>query len=421
MSSPRKPQVIIIGAGTGGLCLAQGLLAAGIDAQVFERDRTPVDRQQGYRLTISATGNRALQACLPKANFERFVAASAKPNTAVSFLDHRLRRLLTIPIPPVDPASPDAVRPVGRITLRQILLDGLAGVVSFDRTFVSFEEAPDGRITAHFADGSQACGDVLIGADGAGSRVRGQLLPQAQRIDTGIVAVSGRFALDEAARRETPDAVFRGPTLFMGPPGRFMFASAVQYPQEYSQRQTSAYDRDEYVMWGFSAKRSRLALPGPIETLPGETARRLVLEQMTGWHPSLRRLVERADTPSMNCFSVKSAQVVKPWATRTVTLLGDSLHNMTPFRGMGANTALRDAAALCRALVAVSRGEHELIPALAAYERDMIDYGFAGVRSSLDNMRRLHAESVLSRFATKTVFRAANVLLPLQRMFSSER
>lgn len=83
--------------------------------------------------------------------------------------------------------------------------------------------------------------------DGAGSRVRGQLLPQAQRIDTGIVAVSGRFALDEAARRETPEAVFRGPTLFMGPPGRFMFASAVQYPQG----QTSLYDRDEYVMWGF--------------------------------------------------------------------------------------------------------------------------------------------------------------------------
>ena len=158
----------------------------------------------------------------------------------MSFLDHRLRRLLTIPIPPVDPAARDAVRPVGRITLRRILLDGLADVVSFDRTFVSFEEAPDGRITAHFADGSQACGDVLIGADGAGSRVRGQLLPQAQRIDTGVVAVSGRFALDEAARRETPPEVFRGPTLFMGPPGRFMFASAVEYPQEYSQRQTSA-------------------------------------------------------------------------------------------------------------------------------------------------------------------------------------
>jgi 2-polyprenyl-6-methoxyphenol hydroxylase-like FAD-dependent oxidoreductase len=417
MSAPRKLQVMIIGAGTGGLCLAHGLLAAGIEVRVFERDRTPVDRLQGYRLTISATGNRALQSCLPKANFERFVAASAKPNTAVNFLDHRLHRLLSIPIPPADPAAPESVRPVSRIALRQILLDGLAGVVSFDQTFVSFEDAPGGRITAHFADGSKASGDVLIGADGAGSRVRGQLLPQAQRIDTEIVAVSGRFALDEAARRETPPVVFQGPTLFMGPPGRFMFASAVEYPQG----KTSAYDRDEYVMWGFSARRSRLPLPGPIESLPNETARKLVLAQMKDWHPSLRRLVERADTPSMSCFTVKSARVVEPWATRTVTLLGDALHNMTPFRGMGANTALRDAAALRQALSAVSRGEQELVPALAAYERDMIDYGFAAVHSSLANMKRLHAESTLSRFATKTMFRIANVLPPLQRIFGSER
>jgi 2-polyprenyl-6-methoxyphenol hydroxylase-like FAD-dependent oxidoreductase len=417
MNAPRKLQVMIIGAGTGGLCLAHGLLAAGIEVQVFERDRTPVDRLQGYRLTISATGNRALQSCLPKANFERFVAASAKPNTAVNFLDHRLHRLLSIPIPPADPAAPESVRPVSRITLRQILLDGLAGIVSFDKSFVSFEDAPGGRITAHFADGSKASGDVLIGADGAGSRVRGQLLPQAQRIDTEIVAVSGRFVLDEAARRETPPVVFQGPTLFMGPPGRFMFASAVEYPPG----KTSAYDRDEYVMWGFSARRTRLNLPGPIESLPNETARKLVLAQMTDWHPSLRRLVERADTPGMSCFTVKSARAVEPWATRTVTLLGDALHNMTPFRGMGANTALRDAAALRQALTAVSRGEQELIPALAAYERDMIDYGFEAVRSSLANMRRLHAESTLSRFATKTMFRVANVLPPLQRIFRSER
>ncbi len=417
MIAARKLQVMIIGAGTGGLCLAQGLLAAGIEVRVFERDRTPTDRLQGYRLTISATGNRALHSCLPKTNFERFVAASAKPNTAVNFMDHRLHRLLSIPIPPADPDAMESVRPVSRIALRQILLNGLSDVVSFDRTFVSFEDAPGDRITAHFADGSKASGDVLIGADGAGSRVRGQLLPQAQRIDTGIVAISGRFALDEAARRETPLAVFQGPTLLMGPPGRFMFASAVEYPRG----KPSAYDRDEYVMWGFSAWRACLDLPGPIESLPNETARKLVLAQMTDWHPSLRRLVERADTSSMSCFAVKSAGMVDPWVTRTVTLLGDSLHNMTPFRGMGANTALRDAAALRQALVAVSRGEQELVPALAAYERDMIDYGFAAVRASLANMKRLHAESTLSRFATKTMFRVANVLPPLQRIFGSER
>jgi hypothetical protein len=60
----RRPlKVIIIGAGTGGLCLAQGLQSSGIGVEVFERDRTPIDRLQGYRLSINAQGSRALKAC----------------------------------------------------------------------------------------------------------------------------------------------------------------------------------------------------------------------------------------------------------------------------------------------------------------------------------------------------------------------
>src|SRR6202000_1450943 len=93
-------EVLIVGAGTGGLCLAHGLIASGLKGRVFERDRTPTDRLQGYRLHISATGNRALQVCLPPENFERFVRASAISNTAVSFFDSRLNRLLQIDIPP---------------------------------------------------------------------------------------------------------------------------------------------------------------------------------------------------------------------------------------------------------------------------------------------------------------------------------
>jgi 2-polyprenyl-6-methoxyphenol hydroxylase-like FAD-dependent oxidoreductase len=88
-------RVLVVGAGTGGLCLAHGLRAAGVDVRVFERDRTPMDRPQGYRLTINARGARALRSCLPAANFARYIAASAKISTAVTFLDHKLRRLLS--------------------------------------------------------------------------------------------------------------------------------------------------------------------------------------------------------------------------------------------------------------------------------------------------------------------------------------
>jgi 2-polyprenyl-6-methoxyphenol hydroxylase-like FAD-dependent oxidoreductase len=83
----------------------------------------------------------------------------------------------------------------------------------------AFEDAPQGAVTAHFEDGSYATGDVLIGADGAGSQLRAQLLPHAQRVKTGIVAVSGKVSLTDAVRRATPQSILRGPTLILGPLG----------------------------------------------------------------------------------------------------------------------------------------------------------------------------------------------------------
>ena len=410
-------EVLIIGAGTGGLCLAHGLLASGLKVRVFERDRTPTDRLQGYRLHISATGNRALQACLPPENFERFVRASAVSNTAVTFLDSKLKRLLQIEIPPADRMAPESERPVSRIALRKILLEGLEGVVVFGKTFVSYESAPEERITVRFKDGSTATGDIVVGADGASSRVRAQLLPHARRLDTGIVALSGKFPLDYAARRDTPSAVFEGPTLVMGPEGCFLFASAMEYPPDAPR----TYDSDEYVMWGFSAHRERLAPRLDVAALPAEQAKSLVLDQMKAWHPALRRLVERADPATMTAFDTKSAEPVAPWKTGAVTLLGDALHNMTPFRGMGADMALRDAASLRDALVAIAEGRAAPTEALAVYERDMIEQGFAAVNASSAEMRRLHTRSPVSRLLSKLVFRTVDTVKPLQKLFRGKR
>jgi 2-polyprenyl-6-methoxyphenol hydroxylase-like FAD-dependent oxidoreductase len=60
-----KLDVIIVGAGTGGLALAHGLRAADIAVRVFEHDHKLSDRSQGYRLNINGGGARALQSCLP--------------------------------------------------------------------------------------------------------------------------------------------------------------------------------------------------------------------------------------------------------------------------------------------------------------------------------------------------------------------
>lgn len=403
-------RVMIVGAGTGGLCLAHGLRAASVDVRVFERDRSLTDRTQGYRLTINAHGARALQSCLPKANFEHYITASAKISTTVSFFDHKLRPLLSIRLPSTDQSMANAARPISRVALRQILLEGLEDIVVFGKTFERFEAGPEGRVTVHFEDGSSEEGEVLVGADGAGSRVRRQLLPQARRIDTGLIGVSGKVPLDAAARHETPAALFEGPTLILGPRGGFMFAGAVEYPPG----GPSGYDREEYVMWGFSARHETLGLKGAADDVSGEDARAAVLSQIFDWSPDLRRLIERAEKSTLTTFAVKSSVPIEPWATSHITLLGDALHNMTPYRGIGANTALRDAALLRNALSDVNKGQQQLLAALSGYEREMIRYGFSAVQASLTQMQRLHAKSPITRFVTKAFFRLLDLSPALQ-------
>ena len=417
-------RVMIVGAGTGGLCLAHGLKSDGVAVEVFERDYSSSDRLQGYRLSLNAIGSRALKECLPAALFDKLVQSAAFPSQGVTFLDHRLRRLLAIDFPRSDGKTVESELPVSRITLRRTLLEGLDGIVHFGKKFVTFQDAPNGAVTACFEDGSTATGDVLIGADGASSHLRTQLLPQASRVETGIVAVSGKFGLNEDTRASTPEPIFRGPTLILGPQGRFLFASAVDYGEKSSTGTTGSTtpdplssDHEEYVMWGFSAHRETFALPSNFEALGGEALKNAVIALMDEWHPDLVRLVQSAEVPTVTAFAVKTSVPIPPWRTRNVTLLGDALHNMTPYRGIGANTALRDAAALRRELVAVDRGEDNLIEALAAYEREMVDYGFRAVRTSLKDMERFHSQSGLARTFTKTVFRTMDLIPPLQGVF----
>jgi len=409
-------RVRIIGAGTGGLCLAQGLKRDDIEVEVFERDHGPMDRLPGYRLSISATGRRALEACLPARLFDKLIANCAKPSDRVTFLSHHLNRLLAVDLPHLDREDRDSELPVSRIALRSILSEGLSEVIHYGKKCIAFAGDPQGAVTARFEDGSSTTGDVLIAADGAGSHLRLQLIPHARRVETGIVAISGKLDLSDDVRRATPPPILHGPTLILGPNGCFMFASAVDYDDDTAD-DDQCYDPEQYVMWGFSAHTETLDLPADPAALSGENAMAAVLALMDDWHPALRWLVQTADISSITSFAVKTSVPIQPWATQKVTLLGDALHNMTPFRGIGANTALRDAAALRQALVAVSRGDVDLIQALAAYERDMIRYGFAAVQTSLRDMERFHAKGLLARAATKSLFRAIDHVPPLKSAF----
>jgi 2-polyprenyl-6-methoxyphenol hydroxylase-like FAD-dependent oxidoreductase len=74
-------------------------------------------------------------------------------------------------------------------------------------------------VTAHFADGSSARGDILVGADGVNSRVRQQYLPHAPRLDTGGTGIQGKVWLTGALRARLPARLQDGPAMIFGPGG----------------------------------------------------------------------------------------------------------------------------------------------------------------------------------------------------------
>jgi len=171
-------------------------------------------------------------------------------------------------------------------------------------------------------------------------------------------------------------------------------------------------------MWGFSARREKFALPEYRDACDLQALKTAVLTLMQEWDPGLQWIVQNTNT--ISTFSVKTSVPIPAWKTRNVTLLGDALHNMTPFRGMGANAALRDAATLRRALARVVCGESLLLESLAEYEQQMIQHGFQAVRMSLDNMRQVHSEGIQREF-TKLIFRFMNSMPRFKQKINRNR
>ncbi|WP_157744379.1 FAD-dependent oxidoreductase [Micromonospora viridifaciens] len=409
--------VMIIGGGIGGLALAHGLRRAGIPTSVYERTHHRNDWLQGYRIHINPAGAAALRACLPPAGWQAFLD-TVSPGGGFGFLTDRCTELLAMTDVEINPSS-DAPEnrhyAVSRIRLRDTLLAGLEDILHPGKTFTRYDVAGN-RVIAHFADGTTATADLLIGADGANSRVRRQLLPHAHRIDTGAVAIAGKYELTPEREKTLPAALATRANLVV-PRSRGSLFTAV-WKQSHQPTDRPLNDLTDYVLWGFTDAADRF--PPDLQDLDGRALQRTVIERIPGWSPAFHRLIAESDPDTVNAFNVKSATPVNPWPSGRVTLLGDAIHNMTPMAGIGANTALRDADLLRRTLMAVHAGEMPLIPAISKYEREMIDYGFAAVKKSLRNARSAAQSTRATRTALRVMLRLAAATPPLHRAMARQ-
>ncbi|GAA4606022.1 FAD-dependent monooxygenase [Actinoallomurus liliacearum] len=374
-------RVLVIGAGIGGLTLAHTLVGAGIDVRVYEADDDTGDRPQGYRIGLAPAGMAGLRASLPRRLYELVEATSGSLTGPGLLFDEQLTLLHS------DLEGPAAdARAMDRQVLRRILLGGLGDRVAYRKRLTGLMERADGPVTAHFADGTEATGDVLVGADGGNSVVRRHVAPEVRLVPADLCGAMGRTPITERFLRLVPGrgTMVKGPgiTLMLG---RMQFGTE---PSAAAAELAPGLDmpyRDSYVRWVLLVPPDH---PAAADAGRGRwDAREVVLGLIDGWHPDLRELVRSADMSAIGRSRIYD-RPMPPWPAGRVTLLGDAAHLTLASGGNGATTAIQDAVRLCARLDEVRRGERRPASALAVYQADLLERGNAAVEAGKEALKR---------------------------------
>jgi 2-polyprenyl-6-methoxyphenol hydroxylase-like FAD-dependent oxidoreductase len=332
--------VTIIGAGLGGLTLARVLRVHGIPATLYEADPAEDARTQGGQLDIhSGDGQFALEAAGLTAEFRAIIHPGGE---ALRALDEHGAVLLD------QPDDGTGGRPeVLRGDLRRILLDSLPGdVVQWGRKVTGVQPLGTGRHEVTFADGPAVTASLLVGADGAWSRIR-PLLSAARPEYTGTTFIE-TYLYDAGGRHAaTAEAVGDG-AMYALSPGKGIVAH-----REAGDILHTYVELNRPAEW----------IAG-IDLTDAAAAAARVAAEFDGWAPALTALITDGETAPVARMIYTLPDGHRWDRVPGVTLLGDAAHLMPP-SGDGANLAMLDGAQLGLA-IAAHPGETEA--ALAAYE-----------------------------------------------------
>lgn len=375
-----RNRILIIGAGLGGLALAQGLVRAGFNVSVFERDESPTSRSQGYRISIRSLGMKALVAILPPEKVERLSTAKVTDvGDGFTCANEKMEPFFSVS------QGQDAAVQFLRSELRSLLSEGVN--IEWNKRLVMFEDKND-EVIAHFEDGTCAVGDLLVGCDGGGSIVR-KLLPSIYGSSVGSIPEgidSDRAILGgQIDRKPEWDNLLplnkTGLVRFLGPHSHYMGVC-------FSER----FDRSPTIFWAFSEEIEDRNAPW-YQFDQGLECRKRILDHCKQlmdnepWHESLKKLV----------WATPAEEIMAPWLTRTtkfpnanqfpmaptgrVTLLGDAAHAMPTEKGLGGNNVLEDARLLSALLTSTARPIN-WVKLIGEYEREMFARAKVAVQES---------------------------------------
>lgn len=359
MNSVSTPRIAVVGAGVGGLACARTLQRHGHRVTVFEREASPHARWQGGMLDLPGdTGQAALRTA---GLFEEFHALARPEGQELRGLDPSTGALVHHEQPTDDAINAPEI---DRGQLRGLFLDSLTpGTIHWAQSVVAVTPAGGGTARLHFGDDTTQDFDLVVGADGAWSRIR-PALSTAVPTYTGDTLVE--TFLDDADTRHPALAHLVGNGTLAAKSGRTMLSA---------QRNSGGHIR---VYAGLAVPLDWHITAG-LDLDDTAAVREHLLTVFDGWHDSLLGLIRESDGGFVN-RPLHVLPIGHTWNhVPGITLLGDAAHLMPPY-GIGANLALLDGTDLATAIAAHTDLDH----AVRAYEDLMLPRATAAAQACAD-------------------------------------
>lgn len=372
-------KIAVVGGGPGGLTFANLMQNSGAKVNVYERDTNRNARVQGAPLDLhEESGLAALEKAGLMEEFRKNFMRGADRKILTDkegkiwFSDHETKAEENFGDPGFRPE-------IDRGVLRSMLLDSLnEGTVVWNSHFTGMKEDGNGWML-EFADGRKEYADIVIGADGANSKIR-PYITDIRKFYTGIMMIEGNFDDVENEAPHFAKLLNGGKIMAFGGGSNILAGQKANGEAGFY----LSFPEDE----DYAAKKG-------IATMDKKQQLEWYHEKYADWDTSWMEIIENLKQPlvprPIYCMPPDQSWESKP----NVTIIGDAAHVMPPFAGEGVNMAMADALELSNALLSPDTATVQ--EAISKYENGMWKRASQIAQESIDNGVMMHSENALEQ------------------------